>query len=107
MQKSAMPKETDEWRRQRLLGMHHACIKHIVDSINNFCEKDVHVQCADGQVRAGYPYLSRCILILPAISWFINRYSADLQVLCDCNFNVACKTGIHYHLLPAMLNSEA
>ena len=24
----------------------HACTQHIVDSINDFCEKDVHVQCA-------------------------------------------------------------
>ena len=42
--KSATPNETDEWRRQRRLDMHHACIKHVVDSINNLCEKDVHVQ---------------------------------------------------------------
>ena len=90
MQKSATPNETDEWSRQLRLGMHHACIKHIVDSINNFCEKDVHVQCADGQVKAGYPYLSQCILFLPGISWYINRYAADSRVLCDCNFNVAC-----------------
>ena len=68
----------------------HACIKHIVDSIKNFCERNVHVQCADGQVKAGYPYLSRCILFLHGISWFINRYTADSQVLCDWNFNVAC-----------------
>ena len=26
--KSATPNETDDWRRQRSLGMHHACIKH-------------------------------------------------------------------------------
>ena len=89
MQKSATSKETDEWRRQLRLGLHHACIKHIVDSINNFCEQDVHVQCADGQVKAGYPYLSRCTPFLPGISWFINRYAADYQILCDCNFNEA------------------
>jgi len=61
--KSATPNETNEWRRQRRLGMHHACIIHVVDSINNFCGKDVHVQCADGQVKAGYPNLSWCIQI--------------------------------------------
>ena len=76
--------------------MHLACIKHFVDSINNFCEKDVHAQCADGQVKAGYPYLSQCILFLPGISSFINRYAADSQVLCDGNLNVACETGIRY-----------
>ncbi len=49
--KSATPNESDEWRRQCLLEMHHACVKHVVDSINNFCDKDVHVLCADNQVR--------------------------------------------------------
>ena len=48
--KSATPNESDDWRRQRRLEMHHACIKHVVHSINTFCDKDVHVQCADGQV---------------------------------------------------------
>ena len=63
MQKSATPNETDEWSRQLRLGMHHACIKHVVvNSIYNVCEKDVHVQCEDGQVKAGVPYLSQCIL---------------------------------------------
>ena len=62
MHKNATPNETDECRRQLRLGMHHACIKHIVHSINNFCEKDVHVECEDGQVKAGVPYLSQCIL---------------------------------------------
>ena len=60
--KSATPNETDECRRQRCLGMHHACIKHVVDSINDFCEKDLHVQCADGQVMLGYPKLSMYML---------------------------------------------
>ena len=53
--KSATPNESDGWRRQRRLEMHHAYIKHVVDSINNFCDKDVHMQCADGQVILEYP----------------------------------------------------
>ena len=60
--KSATPNESDDWRRQRRLEMHHACVKHVVESINNFCDKDVHVQCADGQVIPGYPNISSCIL---------------------------------------------
>ena len=60
--KSATPNESDDWRRQHRLEMHHACVKHVVESINNFCDKDVHVQCADGQVIPGYPYISPCIL---------------------------------------------
>ncbi len=49
--KSATPNESDECRRQRRPEMHHACVKHVVDSINNFCDKDVHVLCADNKER--------------------------------------------------------
>ena len=35
-----------------------------------------------------------------------DKYAADLQVLCDLNFNVACETGIRYPTLPAMLNRD-
>ena len=48
--KSATPNKSDEWRRQSRLEMHHACIKHVVDSIHNFCDKDLHVLCGDNQV---------------------------------------------------------
>ena len=58
--KSATPNESDEWRRQCRLEMHHACVKHIVDSINNFCDKNVHVLCADNKVKLGYPCLFLC-----------------------------------------------
>ena len=59
--KSATPNESDEWRRQHRLEMHHACVKHVVDSINNFCDKDVHVLCADNKVKLGYTCLSLCV----------------------------------------------
>ena len=36
-----------------------------------------------------------------------DEYAADMQILCDRNFNVACETGIHYPTLPAMLNRDA
>lgn len=62
--KSATPSESDAWRRQRRLEMHHACIKHLVDSINNFCDKDVHVQCADGKVKLCYPMVKLCYPVL-------------------------------------------
>ena len=51
LKKSATPNESDAWLRQRRLEMHHTCVKHVVDSINIFCNKDVHVLCADKQVR--------------------------------------------------------
>ena len=32
------------------LGLHHACMKHMVDSIKKFCSTDSHIMCADGKV---------------------------------------------------------
>ncbi len=49
--KSVTPNESDEWRRQCKLKVHHVCVKHVVDGINNFCDKDVHLFSADIQVR--------------------------------------------------------
>jgi hypothetical protein len=69
--KSATPNESDDWRRQRRLEMHHACVKHVVDSINNFCDKDVHVLCADNKVKLGYPCLS---LDEHCAEWVITGY---------------------------------
>ena len=36
-----------------------------------------------------------------------DKYAADTEILCDCNFNVACGTGICYTTLQAMLNHDA
>ncbi len=36
-----------------------------------------------------------------------DNYTADTQILCDCNFNVAFETGILYPKLPAILNRDA
>ena len=35
-----------------------------------------------------------------------DEYAADPQILCDCNFNVACETGICNPTLPALMNSD-
>ena len=42
--------QSNTWRAQRRLRLHHACMKHVVDSVNRFCSEDTHVFCADGQV---------------------------------------------------------
>lgn len=42
--------QSNAWRAQRRLRLHHACMKHVVDSINRFCSQETHVLCADGQV---------------------------------------------------------
>ena len=36
-----------------------------------------------------------------------DEYAADMQILCHCNFHVACEIGIRYPTLPAMLNRDA
>ena len=65
--KSATPNESDDWRRHRRLDMHHACIKHIVDSINNFREKDVHVQCPLSR-WSGKSWLSLLLLVYTVLT---------------------------------------
>ena len=76
--KSATPNESDAWLRQRRLEMHHACVKHVVDSINNFCDKDVHVLCADNKVKLGYPWSSLCVcIVVNGLLWVI--LGASLQ----------------------------
>jgi len=49
-EKSATPYESDEWRQK--------CSKHIVDSTNNICDRDIHLVCADGQIKLCIPVYS-------------------------------------------------
>ena len=41
------------------------------------------------------------------LNWQTQEYAADMQILCDSNFNVACETGICYPTLQAMLYRNA
>jgi hypothetical protein len=50
LKKKACVGESNAWRAQRRLRLHHACMKHVVDSINVFCSADKHLLCADGKV---------------------------------------------------------
>jgi Plavaka transposase len=50
LKKKACVGESNAWRAQRRLRLHHACMKHVVDSINAFCSDDKHLLCADGKV---------------------------------------------------------
>jgi hypothetical protein len=56
VRKSATLAQSHQWRKERRLRLHHACIAHVVDMVNRFCGEDKHVLCADGQVRT-------CIII--------------------------------------------
>jgi hypothetical protein len=42
--------QSNVWRAQHCLRLHHACMKHVVDFINNFCSTDSHIMCAHGKV---------------------------------------------------------
>ena len=54
--------QSTAWRAQRRLRLHHACMQHVVDSVNRFCSADTHVLCADGQVMYNrYILLITCI----------------------------------------------
>ncbi len=52
LRKSATLAQTDTWRKERRLRLHHGCIAHVVDMVNRFCKEDKHLLCADGQVHA-------------------------------------------------------
>ena len=51
LRKSATLAQSDTWRKDRRLRLHHACISHLVEMINKFGSEDKHLLCADGQVQ--------------------------------------------------------
>ena len=50
LRKSATLEQTDTWRKERRLLLHHAGLAHQVEMVNKFASEDKHVLCADGQV---------------------------------------------------------
>ncbi len=50
LKKSATLAQTDSWRKDRRLRLHHAGLGHIVNMINKFGSEDKHILCADGKV---------------------------------------------------------
>ena len=49
--------QSNAWGALCSLRLHHACMKHVVDSINKFCSNDSHIMCADCKVVfLLYPY---------------------------------------------------
>ena len=57
LRKSATLAQTDTWRKERRLRLHHACIDHVVQMVNKFGSEDKYLLCADGQVQT-YVYTS-------------------------------------------------
>ena len=50
LKKSATLAQTDSWRKDRRLRLHHAGLGHIVNMINKLGSEDKHILCADGKV---------------------------------------------------------
>ena len=50
LRKSATLDQTDTWRKDRRLRLHHACIAHVVEMVIKFASEDKYILCADGQV---------------------------------------------------------
>jgi hypothetical protein len=58
LKKSATLDQTDSWRKERRLRLHHACIAHVVVMVNRFGSEDRHLHSADGQVHTStYKYI--------------------------------------------------
>jgi hypothetical protein len=51
LRKSATLDQTDSWRKDRRLRLHHACIAHVADMVTKFGSEDKYLLCADGQVH--------------------------------------------------------
>ncbi len=64
VRKSATLEQTETWRKDRRLRLHHTCIALIVEMINRFGSEDKYLLCADGQVQqCMYRYIYCHILI--------------------------------------------
>ena len=50
LRKSATLAQTDTWRKDRRLRLHHAGLGHIVTMINKFAMEDKYILCADNKV---------------------------------------------------------
>jgi hypothetical protein len=51
IRKSATLSQTETWRKDRRLRLHHACIAHVVEMINRFGSEDTYLLCADSKVQ--------------------------------------------------------
>ena len=50
LRKSSTLDQTDSWRKDLRLRLHHACITHVAGMVTKFCSEDKYLLCADGQV---------------------------------------------------------
>ena len=69
LRKSAALEQTDTWRKDCRLRLHHAGLAHLVEMVNKFASDDKHVLCADGQVRVCM--YSVCTQYVHVHTWFV------------------------------------
>ena len=50
LRNSATLAQTDTWRKDQRLRLHHASLSHIADMIKRFGSEDKYILCADGKV---------------------------------------------------------
>ena len=93
-----------------MLVCQHAHIKNIKTVANLTNNKDVFMCILRFHARAGYLQTYETLLneinMHPGSALVDDdQFIVESVVLSDCNFNLACKTGIQYPTLVAMLNS--
>ena len=90
-------------------GVEHAHIELIKSVAHLTNNKDVFLCILRFHTRMGF--LGHYERLLSEVEGYpaepADAYAADMQILCDRNFNVTCETGIRYPTLPAMLNRDA
>ncbi len=53
LRKSETLEQTDTWRKDSRLRLHHAGISHGIKMVNKFASVEKHLLCTDGQVQMG------------------------------------------------------
>ena len=88
LRKSATLAQSDKWRKERRLRLHHASIAHVVDMVNRFCGEDKHVLCADGQVSIHvcsmyilciYMYIQSVYIYKPGDHMYIHGFNMSIH----------------------------
>ena len=86
LRKSATLAQSDTWRKDRRLRLHHACISHLVEMINKFGSEDKHLLCADGQVQHAIYCVQTSIYryILSIYSDILLSHQGTCMSVCVC-----------------------
>ena len=82
---SATIAQTDTWRKDHLLRLHHACIAHVGEMVNKFGSKDKYLLCADDQVYTSiYLYIYKYIPVY-TFTYSLSMDGAEVAINCLCS----------------------